>query len=504
MYRKPALLLFSCMLVAGASGIGKTQGPIAQAHDFTSPSPIRQTGVRGRSENGKGSISGRAVNEHGEPVVGLVVFVVYGRRGAHPHLGVQTGLIETDKEGRFHVPDLAPGEYIVSVTRPCCREADSIPPDEANEAPYYKEEVTYYKDTPDRKDAVPVQVKANMETAGLEITWRRRPLYKVSGTVFNRDGQPLPGARLSMIRKQKPNEPPYSAGVSTEADAQGKWSFEVPDGVYIVNAFNVVAIFEDGETVSGFKAPSVASPPGPRQISRIPYPKSVSNVPAQPRQVSVSAADVPDVIIDMNQRAQIISGRVVLEDGSPIPSEATIDVDIGSDWNSKPIAIDGSFELKGPSLGQQFLSVISQPFGKYYIKSITCSGTDYMQEAFEFGNGMDYRGVEVVLSPRGTLLEGSVRMNRAAARVTTGQVWLIPEDETKWRAPLTWFSSRIYEDGTFTIYAAPGDYLLIVDESDNHGFGPYDLDRAEDYVRERAPRVRHITLKAGERNSVRL
>jgi hypothetical protein len=492
MYRSLALLLFTpCMLVAGASGI-------AQAHDYTSPSPIRQTAVRGQNENGKGSISGRVVNEDGEPVVGLVVFVVYGRRGAHPNVPVPTELIETDKEGRFHVPDLVPGEYVVSVARPCCRQADSIAPDEANEAPYYKTEVTYYKDTPNRKDAVPVQVKANMETAGVEITLRRRPLHKVSGTVFNRDGQPLPGARLSIIRKQKPDTAPHSEGVSTVADAESKWSFEVPDGVYIINAFNINATSEGGKSVSGYQVPSI------QLLPSTPSQQLAASDSAQPWQVSVSGADMPNVVIEMKGRAQVISGKVVLEDGSPIPSEATIDVAIGSDWNYKTIAADGSFELKGPSLGQQFLSVITQPFGKYYIKSITCDGTDYMREAFEFGNGIDYKGVEVALSPRGILLEGSVRINPTTSLVATGQVWLIPEDETKWRAPLTWFSSRISEDGTFTIYAAPGDYLIIVDEGVDRGFGPYDLDRAEDYVKERAPRARHITLKAGERKSVGL
>ena len=109
-----------------------------------------------------------------------------------------------------------------------------------------------------------------------------------------------------------------------------------------------------------------------------------------------------------------------------------------------------------------------------------------------------------MLSPRGTLLEGSVRVNGTTSPVTTGQVWLIPEDETKWRAPLTWFSSRIDDGGAFTLYAAPGDYLIIMDERADHWFGPYELDKAEDYVREHAPRARHITLKAGERKSVGL
>jgi hypothetical protein len=83
-------------------------------------------------------------------------------------------------------------------------------------------------------------------------------------------------------------------------------------------------------------------------------------------------------------------------------------------------------------------------------------------------------------------------------------VWLIPKDETKWRAPLTWSVSRISEDGTFTVYAAPGDYWIIVDQGKEQSFDAYDLDRAEDYVRERAAGGPHISLKPGERNAIRL
>jgi hypothetical protein len=415
-------------------------------------------------------------------------------------MSVQTDLILTDKEGRFHVADLLAGQYVISVMRPCCQEPneDSIPPADANEAPYYKEELTYYKDTLDRKDAAAVWVKANAETTGVDITLRRRPLHKVSGTVFNRDGQPLPGADVRIARKQKPDTGPHSAGVSTLADAQGNWSLDVPDGVYLIQAFNVIVTFEGGKTVPHQGPPLPNLLPRPNSVS------SVSNDPALPRQVSVGGADVPNVMIDMNRREQVLSGRVVLEDGGRIPAEATIDVAINSDYNYKPIAEDGGFELKGPSLGDQFLSVICQPFGAYYVKSITWDGIDYLRTPFEFGNGVDYKGVEVVLSPRGALLEGKVTVNGGTSLVTKGQIWLIPEDETKWRAPLTWFSSGIYEDGAFTMYAAPGEYLIIMDERGDRGFGPYELDAAEDYVRAQATKARHIMLKAGERKSVRL
>jgi hypothetical protein len=508
MYRKIGLLLFvSCALAAGASCIAGAQRSSVQAEDSTSPT--RQTVGPAQDEKGKASISGRVANEDATPAVGRVVFVYYGRRGAHPNMPVQTGLILTDKNGRFHVADLFAGEYIVSVAQPCCQglNEDSISQDEAKEPPYYKTELTYYKDTLDRKDAAPVRVKANLETLGVDITLRKRWLHKVSGTVFNRDGRPLPGAKVVMTRKQKPDTGPHSSGVSTVADAQGNWSLDVADGAYLIKAFNVVVTFESGETVSGYQAsPTNVRAPAPGQaLPAMPSTTSVFNDPAQPRQVSVSGIDVPGVMIDMNHRAQVVSGRIVLENGGTIPPEVTIDVDIDSDYNSNSIAADGTFERKGPLLGERFLSIIIQPYGMYYVKSMTCDGTDYLREPFEFGNGVDYKGVEVVLSPRGTLLEGSVRVNGTTSPVTSGQVWLVPEDETKWRAPLTWSSSRIYEGGVYTMYAAPGDYMIIVDEGVGNRFDPFDyLDRTEDFVRKHAPGARHITLKAGEGRSVEL
>lgn len=500
MDRNPILLFaISCFLVVGASGIVKAKGPIAQA----SPSPVRQPAVPGENEGAKGSISGRVVNENGEPVAGLVVFVGYGRRGARPYMDLNTDVVETNKDGHFHVSDLLPGEYVLSVERPCCEQTDLNQSDRTDEAPYYKTEVTYYKDTPDRKDAVPVLVKPNMETTGIKITLRRRPLHKVSGTVFSREGQPVAGARLSMIRKQKPDTAPHSAGVSTVANSQGEWSFEVPDGVYIINALKINTVVEGGGNVSGSQAPSTTGLPMPLVLvpSVIGRQSSATNL-AQSLQVGVS--DVPNVSIEMKGRAQIVSGKVMLEDGSPLPSEATVNLSLDGFWDSKVVAADGSFLLKGPMLGEKFLSVFIQPFGTYYVKSITCDGTDYLRDAFEFGNGLDYKGVDIVLAPGGAVLDGDVRTFRTNSRVTNGQVWLIPKDETKWRAPLTWFVSPISEDGTFTVYAAPGDYWIIVDQGKELTLDPYDLDRAEDYIRERTPGGPRISLKPGERNSVRL
>ena len=224
------LLLISLTLVFGTFATGRARRSITlkNSRDALTQNPASRE---------KGSISVHVFKEDGQPAAGMDVFVDYGRRGAHPYMFVPDAGGQTDKQGYFHVAELLPGEYIISTSLPNPEaNEDSLPAANVQEPTYYKTELVYYKDTLDRKDARSVWVKVNEETV-INMIFLKPVLHRVSGTVINRDGKPLPGAELTITRKQTPDTGPHLGGVTTTADEQGDWSFDVPDGVYLIGAW---------------------------------------------------------------------------------------------------------------------------------------------------------------------------------------------------------------------------------------------------------------------------
>jgi hypothetical protein len=331
----------------------------------------------------------------------------------------------------------------------------------------------------------------------------RRPLQKVSGVVIGRDGLPFAGAKVGIIRRQKPDEPPHPTALTTRADEHGSWSLEVPDGLYLIVAINEITTFGDDRTVSGNQPPQPPTKkPGPEPAKAqgsLHIVKSVRWEGSQPKQVKVSGTDVSGILVDMNRRRQIISGRVTTVDGKPFPRRVRIDIGLYEDYTE--VLADGSFELKGEEMGERYLSIAIQPYGTYYVKSITCDGVDYLREPLEFGNGVDYQGVQVVLASGGAFLEGRVSPRPAPMAGDRAKVLLVPEEKKNWSAPPTWYFSPLGRDGEFTIYAAPGDYLVIFDE-EGHNLAALGSNASEDFVKARAGTALHVHLGAGERKSI--
>ena len=182
---------------------------------------------------------------------------------------------------------------------------------------------------------------------------------------------------------------------------------------------------------------------------------SDSEFASQP--LSVAGEDVANVVITTSKGASA-TGRVVFEGGArPAGANALrvtaapTDQDASMPGVSGPgsaVKDDGTFELKGLS-GGRVLRVNGLPAG-WSLKAIESNGLDVTDSGIDFKGSDTVSGIDIVLSPKTTDING---------RVTTGDgspakdytVVVFAEDQQKWAAPSTrWITgTRPDQDGRF-------------------------------------------------------
>lgn len=180
------------LLLTGSSWIGLTS--LGQT--------TRQTGAQGPAERSAGSITGRVVNETGQPVANVRVFV--GAMGRQP---VRRTVI-TDEAGRYVADALPRGSYGVSA--------------QANG-------YVFVRDPGDPSHYRPG------ETANLTL----RKGAAITGTVTNSDGEPVVGVPISatLVRDFRGLPIGAAAGRAVYTDDRGVYRlFGLSAGTYIVGA----------------------------------------------------------------------------------------------------------------------------------------------------------------------------------------------------------------------------------------------------------------------------
>ena len=132
-----------------------------------------------------GAVSGRVFGPDSKPA---------------PHVKVEAvGLPEpittaTDAEGRFVFDHLQPGTYKLMATPTAAAPKRAVP-----DAVRVETVPTYYPSAADLAEAQPVEVRGELEQAGLEIHLQSAQVYKVRGRVLDDSGQPVKDAQVRLI-----------------------------------------------------------------------------------------------------------------------------------------------------------------------------------------------------------------------------------------------------------------------------------------------------------------
>lgn len=169
-----------------------------------------------------GSISGRVFDGEGHPAPGVQIEMLRPR-------GNGVSINGTDGEGRFTVPNLRPGSYIL-LARPMMpgsggdeHKRSVLKPPPGPESEHLTWAATYYPGATDRGSAQAIAVRAGANLTTYDVHLRAAETWRVRGVAIDDLGKPVGGADL-MLHSSEPLTGP-EARAQTAADG----SFEFPN-----------------------------------------------------------------------------------------------------------------------------------------------------------------------------------------------------------------------------------------------------------------------------------
>ena len=396
-----------------------------------------------------GVITGRLVDEFGEPVTGAEMRVeryIYGPGGRQlAQYSVPPAAWITNDLGEYRVFGLAPGEYLVSArtrqfgapvtmgTAGARNRAEGLLP-------------TYFPGTVRLAEAQVVRVAAAQEVA-VDFAAVPGRLVRVSGTVSSSTGRPPSGLNV-FLGVETSNSSGQINGGGIAAD--GSFSIgNVPPGDYVLR------VREQG---GGSPGSEVASMP-----------------------ISVSTQDLAGLRLTTRPGATI-RGRVEWDGTSPRPTAPMRISTSSAEWSRGPLAgettityldlengtvrEDGTFELGG-IVGKVLFNANAPSWS---LKSVTVDAKDITHTGIEASSLDGDKRVLIVMADRFTNLSGTAQDARRQS-VTDYVVVLLPQQAMAGMGA-TRFTRLLRPDekGTFRVRGLPaGDYVAAAVEALDSG-----------------------------------
>jgi hypothetical protein len=390
-------------------------------------------------------ISGRVLDDLGEPIAGVTVWVLQTRYIQGRRQLVATGAnATTDITGRYRLLSLTPGDYAVMGTTRETWPHDSDP----NQVFGYAS--TYFPGTSTAPQAQRVKLGVAQHASGIDFRLVAGRTSTVRGTATSASGLPLGGETVTMMREIGGPTMWMGSAVavsSTKVAGDGSWTLSnIPPGEYRLSV---------------------------RAAAR-------GNDPAQEGQVTVNVAGVDVEGLSLVAGAGgTVRGDVVTDDGSPLPAgfdrmqvrppfnpNARIMISVLHPDNGR-VQSDGSFEVQGV-LSDTVLS-IGPLTGEWTLKALEVDGRDMADLPLPIEHGKTLSGVHVVLTSRPTTIRGGLRDERH--NPAEGTVIVFPDDSATWReGSRTIRATRLDQRGLFTFKGLPaGDYFLVALDSAQEG-----------------------------------
>ena len=378
-----------------------------------------------------GVISGKLVDEFGDPVTGALVRAlryryVDGQRQLTPIVEGMEALLQggvTDDLGNYRVYGLTPGDYYVC--------AVFVPRGES--ASHFGHPPTYYPGTPAATEARRISIRMGQEAANTNFNLSTARYASVSGTVVGSSGSPI-GATVTLRSS---------------------------------DASDLVGLPSVSATAGAFTIPNVA--PGDYRIQVHTAGGGIQNVAgvlefaALP--ISIDGQDVSGLVIATAPGANA-SGRVMFE-GTVEPAGRlfvrTLPMTPGAPgylMASAGVNPDSTFEARGLA-GRQAFDIGTLPPG-WFLKSVMHQGRDITDSGYDFKPGQSVSGIQIILSQTATTLSGTAQ-DDAARPVSDYTVVAFSADSSKWGYRTRFVRSvRPDQHGRFTLRGLPPDEYIVV------------------------------------------
>jgi protocatechuate 3,4-dioxygenase beta subunit len=402
-----------------------------------------------------GAITGRVVDENGEPLEGLAVSVKEIRSvGGRSRLATVSGATarQTNELGRYRIYGLQPGDYVISA---------EIPPAGSDDVRGYP--MTYFPGTINPDQAQQIHVGWSDEISNVDFALTPVRTARITGRTVTSAGE-LFQAGVQM-RPSWRSTGAVAEAVGARAQPDGGFEFvNVAPGEYVIQAFKGVEIAWQLVTVGGsdITGLTLTTLPGSTIAGRVTF----------------EGGDAPAT------RTMEILPAPADPDQTPFFGAASA-ADIHDDW---------TFEMSDV-IGPVRLRVSRAPAG-WTLARVIVNGLDATDAVLSFGTvDQSVRDAQIVMTNQITRLSGIVTDSSKA-------VVAFPEDRDRWYLGSRFLSaSRTAPTGAFAITGLPpGRYLVAAVDRlpDDDGW----QDPA--YLGQLASHATHIALDDGQQRTLTL
>lgn len=433
-------------------------------------------------------VSGSAVDERGEAVVGLRVAllqrtVVNGQWSLEERQNVRT-----DDRGWYRFTKVAPGRYVIGVRQDpegfmesavMAMSADltaimsimaPLIASGGNQLPEvdFRARVVPMLFAPgvaSADEASTITVASGEERGGIVIRAARVPTFRISGTVIGPEPAP-PNLNIQLTAPSQMNLP---AGVNVgEAGRGGSSRFDflaVPPGRYVLRAL---------------AAPRPAGGRGGRggggRGGEVALPAPTASTWWAIQEITISDRDEVGVALALREGVRI-SGRLQFEGTSPAPaadrfSVMATNIEGAAGWQTnQPAGVnaDGSFRTMGLPPGRYAFGLASAP-APWRVRSVTLGGRDATDVPVEIDSDALTDAVIALTDQPLANLSGAVRRLRGDLDATA-VVLIFPVDRGLWShvgpTARRFRTARAADGGRYTLSGLPeGDYYIVAAPED--------------------------------------
>lgn len=375
-----------------------------------------------------GVVSGRVVDEDGDPVARVSVQAQSYRRYDGRKQLVPSGSASTNDLGEYRIFGLAPGRYYLSATynqmawEPTLDRSAKAQPEEG----YVP---TYYPGGIDLAAAAPVEVTPGADIRGMNIALSKTHTVRLRGHVNNPAGHKQ---NVMIMLTPRDDAGWFSMAGRQTTDPQGDFEIRgVRPGAYTLTAQS----FDGGRNLSAHLALDV----GNNNMEGIGLTLSAGmELPGVLKAEGPQGIDVTDIHIYLEPHE-----REAMRFGST-PSEH--------------VKEDGSFTLTQVSQERYDLYVRGLPDG-YYIKSIRAGDEEVRDSGLDMTSGAA-ASLTVTIGPGAGQIDGSVQ-NDQQQPAAGALVVLIPNDAKRRERRDSYHTTTSDQNGRFTLKGVdPGEYKL--------------------------------------------
>jgi hypothetical protein len=454
-----------------------------------------------------GSITGRVLDERGEPVVGVAVRGFSTARVAGHAQFVGTDVVATDDRGEYRLANLMPGRYAVSVlsvqstvldTTPEATQRRAIPaidvdgthrlaisnfatpPPPSSTAPRAYP-AQFYPGTPALSNALLIELAYGTSRRGVDFLLQPVPAVRVSGHL---EGA---GDASSLLLRLMPAGSEQlgfgSEAATTVVRRDGSFTFlNVPSGEYTLLAQAVFGALTSGNGESslpdapGFSS-SVGQAPMGSAVPGLTYSSHTGNVRMWGRaRVAVGASDVTDLVVPMHP-AVTVRGRVVMPASQSWQRLSAVigaqpangDPSLGLIATFISVSGDTPFSLEGLGRGTYLIGLPSYIAQYVSVASVTSAGREIRDTGLDTSAGRDIDDVVITLTESVTSIQGTVHGDGVAGAA----VIVFPVDRARWVDygfdPLLIKSKAADNDGVFLLKGLPeGEYFAVAVDRSQH------------------------------------